>query len=173
MLGESDRGSVLVAASQIEWQMGEIIKATLLNRHEEQTESLCRQIDLMLDPTAEKSILGSAAARARMCFALNLITEETHKAIKQFLSFRNQHFAHARQDVSFEQPAIKKSLQDLISVISQSQPVINEAIEGSNDGRHLFRAIVACLYSSIHNTDAARGDFDPESGKFGPLDKQI
>ena len=103
MKGESDRGCVLVGASLIEWQMAELLTAVFLGRHpgETEVEDIKKQIDRMLNPTHEKSILGAAAARARMCRVLNLITEPMHRLLKDFLVFRNEYFAHAHSDVRF------------------------------------------------------------------------
>ena len=66
MKGESDRGCVLVGAAMIEEQMKRLLTQVFLDRHKEQTPEIKQQINVMLDPMAEKSILGGAAPR-RQC----------------------------------------------------------------------------------------------------------
>jgi hypothetical protein len=143
MIGESDRGKVLVAASLIEWQMERLLKVAFLSRHKEPDAKLIEQIKFMLDPTHEKSILGAAAPRARMCRLLGLISEETHCSLKKFLVFRNHHFAHARRDVSLSNPPILKDLNALLAMMPSE--IANE-LRNASSPTDKFSYVVICLY---------------------------
>lgn len=143
MKGESDRGCVLVGASLIEWQMGELLKAVFLDRHPYHSKKLKGQIEIMLNPFGEKSILGAAAPRARMCRALNLISEDTHELLKAFLVFRNEHFAHARREAKLSDDKIRADLEKLRAAVPEGFDFI---IRSKEEARGIFTSIVVILY---------------------------
>ena len=148
MRGESDRGCVLVGASLIEWQLGELLRREFTRRHEKPDASLLNQIDVMLNPMAEKSILGAVAARARMCRVLKLIDEGLHTALKQFFAFRNKYFAHAREDVSFQDEGIKTSIDELIELMPMPLSRLIEVLGREPNERDKVCHIIACF--SVH-----------------------
>jgi hypothetical protein len=114
MISESHRGCVLVGVALLEWKMAEVLKSTLLLRHEEEERSrIEKEIETMLNPLNEKSILGAAAARGRMCRVLGLISHETHKLLKDVLAFRNKYFAHFRGKSKLTDEHVKSALEAL------------------------------------------------------------
>lgn len=147
MLGESDRGCVLVGASLIEWQMAELLRAVFLEMHPETTAKLETHINTMLNPTSEKSILGAAAARARMCRSLNLISEQMYQLLKHFLVFRNDHFAHAHSNVRFTDPDIKKGLDKLMRLVPEGFRILFES--RVHNERDTYSMLVVILYYSL------------------------
>jgi hypothetical protein len=144
MRGESDRGCVLAGAALIEWQMAELLRAVFLERHPETTPEIEEQIRHMIEPTNEKSILGAAAARGRMCRALNLVSEDIHKLLKKFLKFRNQHFAHAHRLVRLTNPSIKRDLDKLWLLVPEDFQGIFQA--QADDRDRLIRTVVVLYF---------------------------
>ena len=142
---ESERGCVLVGASHIEWRMGEVLRTKFLSQHGEEhcTDNLVTQINTILNPVAEKSILGSAAARARMCSVMGLISEETHSALKSLLVFRNEHFAHARTNAKFSDLSIAKALDKLVKKMPFD--FADFFPEPARDCRSKFAYVVICM----------------------------
>ena len=143
MKGESSRGCVLVAAALLEWQMEQLLRQVFLTQHDDPTDEITKQINVMLDPTNEKSILGAAAARGRMCRVLNLISEPIHKLLKEFLVFRNANFAHARSEVTFDDAKIKRGIDRMVKMVP---PDMDKFFQTREDTRREFVKIVVVLY---------------------------
>jgi hypothetical protein len=148
MKGESHRGCVSIGASLIESQMGKLLEATFLSRHEEPDDEIREQIKVMLNPNSEKSILGGAAARARMCRSLNLISAETHKLLKKFLVFRNQHFGHSFDEAKLSDERILKDLNKLCKLAPHGFKEFFEQ-EGERGPKGRFLVIVVILYALL------------------------
>jgi hypothetical protein len=100
----------------------------------------------MLDPTSAKSILGAAAARARMCRALNLISAETHKLLKKFLIFRNEHFGHSRAAAKLTDEKINK---DLIRLRKLAPPGFEDFFSEHQGAKGIYMTIVVILFALL------------------------
>jgi hypothetical protein len=148
MKGESHRGCVLVGASLIESQMGKLLESTFLSRHEAPNDEIREQVKVMLNPSSEKSILGTAAARARMCRSLNLISAETHKLLKKFLIFRNQHFGHSFEAAKLTDEKILRDLNKLCKLTPRGFTDFF-AREGNRGPKGRFLLLVVILYALL------------------------
>lgn len=98
---ESDRGSVLIAASIFDEWLCEIIQAHLLN------DKVAK--GLLSGVTAP---LSSFAARTGLAYALGLIMEHEYKELNILRSIRNA-FGHSWNGVSFETPKIQNLIEQL------------------------------------------------------------
>ncbi len=96
---ESDRGSVLIAASIFDEWLSEIIQAHLLN------DKVAK--GLLNGATAP---LSSFAARTGLAYALGLIMEHEYKELNTLRSIRNA-FGHSWNGVSFATPKIQNQLE--------------------------------------------------------------
>lgn len=161
MVNESHRGCVLVGVALIEWKLEQVITVALTARHEARKVALVeKEIKIMLDPLHEKSVLGSAAARARMCRVLNLISDHTHKALKELFRFRNQHFAHFRGRAKLTNARIKKDLESLNDRVPYGKTPLVKFDHGKLDHEHLmFVRIIIYLFLRLEQgAELARRD---------------
>lgn len=98
---ESDRGSVLIAASIFDEWLCEIIHAHLLN------DKVAK--GLLNGATAP---LSSFAARTGLAYALGLIMEHEYKELNTLRCIRNA-FGHSWNGVSFDTPKIQTQIEQL------------------------------------------------------------
>ena len=165
MINESHRGCVLVGVSLVEWKMAEALTSFFRGRHNLDTElDIEKQITIMLDPLHEKSILGAAAARARMCRILGLISEETHRLLKDVLRFRNHHFAHFRGEARLTDQGVRKSLHALNDQLPLGKLKVLAALSGRgqiDEEQRLFMRIIIYLFSCLHGKTTQSPDITP------------
>ncbi|MCX3308328.1 MltR family transcriptional regulator [Pantoea vagans] len=98
---ESDRGSVLIAASILDEWLCDIIQAHLMN------DKVAKS--LLKGATAP---LSSFAARTGLAYALGLIMEHEYNELTTLRSIRNE-FGHSWNGVSFETPKIQNKIEQL------------------------------------------------------------
>lgn len=143
---ESDRGCVLAGTSLIEWQLERVLRTEFLRTHEKSgnSDDVHAQIDILLDPSSDKAILGSAASRSRMCRVLNLIDPGIHKSLKLLFSFRNTHFAHSLKPVQLTDTAVLNALAKLTASTDGFDKVVRSSkfSKEKND----FVGVVLLLY---------------------------
>jgi mannitol operon repressor len=98
---ETDRGAVLLAVSLIDYHLGEIIKAFLINRP---------QNKILFSPN---SALGSVDSRISFAYALGLINDDEYHDYNILIRIRNK-FAHKIDlDLSLERNDIVQQLSIL------------------------------------------------------------
>jgi hypothetical protein len=163
MVGESHRGCVLAGVALLEWKMREVLKKTFLKLHgESPSDKVLKDIDFMLDPNSDKSILGSAAARARMCKVCGIISEETHKLFKDLFVFRNHYFAHIYRDATLKSPSAKRALAKLNDQIPLSKLKVLKVFGKRIEEEHLqFMRII--IYSFIQLDEGVDQNHHTES----------
>ena len=77
-----------------------------------------------------------------MCRLLGLISEDMHKLLKQFFTFRNHHFAHAHAEIKLSDNKIASALDRLLSAVpSDFRRVIT-----TEDARNKYIMVVVILY---------------------------
>jgi DNA-binding MltR family transcriptional regulator len=113
----TDLSCALTNAAYIENALGSLLTSVLIK--EETSEGLLN------DPFG---ILGSASARANMCYCLGLIDEGTHENAKKIAKIRNL-FAHSHVPIDFGQDDVTKLCKELkppVLVDPQKNKVLNQ-----------------------------------------------
>ena len=93
---ESDRGAVLIGAAWVEDCLEQVLRAQI----EKTSDFPPTQIETLLDPAADKSLLGSAGARLKAARMFGLIDATTHEALSKLFSLRNNPFAHFSPEIA-------------------------------------------------------------------------
>jgi DNA-binding MltR family transcriptional regulator len=112
LVRESDRGCVLVAAAAIDEALEDLLRAAFRDAERDR-----RQIDLLFVPNAP---LQALSAKARIAFALELISRRTFQAINHLRKMRNL-FAHLYDDVNFGAPQARDYVRRMVDLVGANQ----------------------------------------------------
>ncbi|PPT47584.1 hypothetical protein XarbCFBP8147_17570 [Xanthomonas arboricola] len=112
--GESDRGSVVLAAAWIDDQLTCLIKSFLCTPLNEQERLL-----------KIGGPVGDFGTKIELAYRLGLIREETYRSLGLFRRLRND-FAHLSSPLTFQTPAVKDRVLDIFRLNEQMLEAIWE-----------------------------------------------
>ncbi len=146
MNGETDRGCALLGSALLEEKLADALKHKFHKEAYANPET-SKEINRALDPANEKSLIGGAMARARMCLLLGIIDMEALEAFKRLFRLRNGYFAHSLRPALFSDPSIQQQLDQLFGGINEFNELFDVALgHQDNSPRRKFIAVVSYLY---------------------------
>lgn len=146
---ESDRAAAILAASFLEEYMGHYLKSKLI-------------FDPMVDELFENNgPLSSFDSRAKMLYALGLISKLSIDDTKYIRKIRN-HFAHHPKETSFSTPRVKDWCSNLSTGKPENQYKPDEPLLGSP--RHQYLVAIAIIIMEMHTSNINKIDFSRING---------
>ena len=151
LMGESDRGCLLVLLSDIDDKVEELLRITL------EQYGCVRDAHWLLDAKAGSRPLGNLAVRTRLAKCLGLISPAIAHVIDEFRAIRNSH-AHGTE-------AFALAEKDILPVKSAWDPESWKVVEerrhtiktkGSDTARELFVAMLLITYELQHCCERSR-----------------
>jgi len=114
--GESDRGSVVLAAAWIDEQITCLIKSFL-----------CTPLSGQERLLKIGGPVGDFGAKIELAYRLGLIRKETHRSLELFRRLRND-FAHLSSPLTFQTPAVKDRVLEIFKLNEQMLEAIWDTV---------------------------------------------
>lgn len=111
MVGETDRGAVIICASLIEDALAQRIRDNFVQLSSDETDSLF----------GAEAPIGSFSARIKLAYALGII-DRNHRQMCDLLRAMRNSCAHSRQMISFQDKALVDALDLLVRDLMDDKP---------------------------------------------------
>jgi len=108
LLGESDRGCILVGGAYVDEQLACLLEA----RFRRDSGNNDKLIDWLLRERPNPP-LGSTGSKSALCMALGLISEGTYKAVRSLSKLRNERAAHFAGQMTFRNRVVRSHVQNM------------------------------------------------------------